>query len=297
MALRALVCTDGSEPSRLTAQMAARLAGPLQLELTLAHALSLRQLEHKMIPDFQLEMIRQGAKRAAEELLKREADFFRAEGVEVSPRLLVGDAGPSVCELAKKEGMDLIVLGRRGHGDLQDILFGSVSNHVVHHSPVPVLVVNKEGPSPAEREQSRPVRVLVGVDGSRTGDRCLDVLAKLARGSGSMEATLINVVNPDRPGLEHLSAQDRFETLQAMHAQAAAVLDAASERLAKLGLVVGTRVEEGSAGRTLCRVYREDGFDLTALGRRGLGELADVLFGSVCHFVLHHCPGHVLIVP
>jgi nucleotide-binding universal stress UspA family protein len=297
MALRALVCTDGSEPSRLTARAAARLARPLKLRVTLAYALNLGKLEYKMIPDFQVEMIREGAKRAAEELLKREADFLRAQGAEVAPRLLVGDAGTAICELAAKEKMDLVILGRRGQGDLQDILFGSVSNHVVHHSPVPVLVVKREGPVPEVGGDTGAVRVLVGVDGSRAGERCLDFLATLAEAALGLEVTLISVVNPDRPGLEHLPAQDRYDALQTMHEEAATLLRGAEGRLRNLGLRVSSRAEEGSAGRTLCRVYQEDGFDIMVLGRRGTGELADVLFGSVCHYVLHHCPGHALVVP
>jgi len=297
MALRALLCTDGSEPSRMTARAAARLAAPLGLEFTLAYALNLRKLEYKMIPDFQVEMIRQGAKRAAEDLLKKEADFLRSQGAEVEPKLLVGDPGPAVCELAKKEGARLVILGRRGHGDLQDILFGSVSNHVVHHSPVPVLVVQREGPLPGDEGGARPVRVLMGVDGSRTAERCLDFVASLAEAAPGLEITLIHVVNPDRPGLEHLSAEARYDALQTMHSQGNELLAAAAERLTRLGFSVATRVEEGATGRTLCRVYREDGFDVVVLGRRGVGELADVLFGSVCHFVLHHCPGHTLVVP
>jgi len=105
------------------------------------------------------------------------------------------------------------------------------------------------------------------------------------------------VVNPDRPGLEHLPPQDRYDALQTMHTEGASLLGAAAQRLAGLGFTVATRVEEGSAGRTLCRVCREDAFDMVILGRRGVGELADLLFGSVCHHVLHHCPGHTLVIP
>ncbi|WP_442949349.1 universal stress protein [Nostoc sp.] len=38
-------------------------------------------------------------------------------------------------------GADLIVLGRRGLKGFAELLAGSVSNHVVHHSPCSVLVV------------------------------------------------------------------------------------------------------------------------------------------------------------
>ncbi|MBE0618871.1 MAG: universal stress protein [Proteobacteria bacterium] len=295
MPLRTLVCTDGSDSSRKTEGLALRLRAPLRLELLLAHVLNLQRLDYKMIPDFQVEMIRQGAKRSAEDLVKRETAFLREQGGEVEPRLLVGVPGPAICDLAQRERLDLVILGRRGHGDLQDILFGSVSNHVVHHCAVPVLVVKKDGP---EVEPGKgPVRLLVGVDDSDASRRCLDYIATLEEARDGIEITLLNVVNPDRAGLEHLPADTRYEALRAMHEEAERLLAPAANRLAQRGFRVLARVEEGSAGRTICRVYSEDAFDVVVLGRRGGGELRDVLFGNVCHFVLHHCPGHALVIP
>ena len=65
-------------------------------------------------------------------------DALRARAV---PRIEVGDAGPIIVWIAEHEGSDVIALGSHGRGVFKRMVLGSVSEHVVHHAPCPVLLV------------------------------------------------------------------------------------------------------------------------------------------------------------
>ncbi len=52
-----------------------------------------------------------------------------------------GDSGPLICEAAKNWSADTILLGRNQKSTLSEILLGSTSNYVLHHTSCSVLVV------------------------------------------------------------------------------------------------------------------------------------------------------------
>jgi nucleotide-binding universal stress UspA family protein len=77
----------------------------------------------------------------AQAILKRYGEEAMSHGVPTETEYQVGEAGHLLCEVAKDWGADLIVVGRRGRTGLAEALLGSVSNHVVHHAPCAVLVI------------------------------------------------------------------------------------------------------------------------------------------------------------
>lgn len=64
-----------------------------------------------------------------------------AAGVKTDFAQTSGSPGQAICNLDRTWGADLIVVGRWGRSGLNELLFGSVSNYVLHHAPCSVLVV------------------------------------------------------------------------------------------------------------------------------------------------------------
>ena len=75
----------------------------------------------------------------------RELDVTAAElglaAAQVAQHLVEGPAGLMICKAATDLGADVVVVGSHGYGLLKRMAIGSVSEYVVHHCDVPVLVV------------------------------------------------------------------------------------------------------------------------------------------------------------
>ena len=74
------------------------------------------------------------------------ADRLVGKGVEVQSMVEIGEPGRKIREIAQRLGADLIIMGTRGRSRLEDMVFGSVVEHVMRHTGCPVLAV----PPPAE---------------------------------------------------------------------------------------------------------------------------------------------------
>ena len=84
----------------------------------------------------------------AEAILRRARDRVPGD-VSVSTILSTDPIEPSLIRQIKDGRHDLVVMGSRGRGAMRSALLGSVSHYVLHHSPVPVLIVHAEAPSSA----------------------------------------------------------------------------------------------------------------------------------------------------
>lgn len=141
MVSKILVPVDGSDASNRTIE--AIIAGKERLSapLTVLHVVNVDKLAYRMIPDFQLDMIRDHARTSGENLLREQTARFAAAGIACAARLEFGSPREAICRIANEEDFDLVILGRRGMGEIRDALFGAVSNYVLHHVHCPVLLI------------------------------------------------------------------------------------------------------------------------------------------------------------
>ena len=144
---KALIATDGSDIACDAAARAKHLLHPT-LDITLLTvvpppvmpvAAPVTGIEAAPIATPETtEELTEAYREEAEASLDRTA---RGLGVDVARRVEYGDPAAEICRVASDEGFDVIVVGSHGSGFMKRVLLGSVSQHLLHHAPCPVLVV------------------------------------------------------------------------------------------------------------------------------------------------------------
>lgn len=82
--------------------------------------------------------------RARREIDEKLAATYRPhvpEGIPLVIAMRIGEAGRQILDYAAEQDVDLIILGRQGAAAMGRILFGNVTQRVLHKATCPVLVI------------------------------------------------------------------------------------------------------------------------------------------------------------
>lgn len=77
----------------------------------------------------------------AEAIVAKAADQLRSAGINVTTKVMRGDAKSAILDDAESWGADLIVMGSHGRRGLERFLVGSVSEAVLRHAHCSVEIV------------------------------------------------------------------------------------------------------------------------------------------------------------
>lgn len=133
-----LVALDGSEQSLLALKYAKELAETHHAKMIMIHAYP-NTSDLRDVPGY--EKLVSQRKNFGQKILDHARNQMGDVSFEVEEDLLEGPAADAVLSVAGTRKADLIVLGTRGMGTLKGVIFGSVSNKVMHYAPCPVMVV------------------------------------------------------------------------------------------------------------------------------------------------------------
>ena len=133
-----LLPVDGSEHARRAADYAVKMA-------TLMNARTLLLNCHRPFP---VQLGEPYFQKAIDKIISQSGELlapFRAlleeQSRDYSEMILEGSPGEKICEVARIEKCELIIMGSRGRSDLTGLFLGSVAHRVLHMAPCPVLII------------------------------------------------------------------------------------------------------------------------------------------------------------
>jgi nucleotide-binding universal stress UspA family protein len=266
-----LALKDRGEVVRLSA-VAAALAGPGS-QVDVAH----------VVPS--------GDFAAADLAVGGAVDLLQTHGLAARGHVdTMGEGGVAgrLAERARASGVEAVVMGSRGLGDVTGVVVGSISHALLAALDVPVLVLPDRAPVPARGLR----RVLVAV-GSE-GDASPALAAVRLLPAAATEVLAVHV--PRRVAL-HAGGSRAGATFLELGETSTAVLATAQKLFKGAGMRIGTSTldREGGVAVAICDTARDWDADLIVLGPRRPGAWEALAGGSTAHGVLHRSDRPVLI--
>lgn len=140
--LKILIPIDGSATALEAVHHALRLAAAgLRARFVLVNVQSEPSL-YEMVTAPDPASIGAVSSAAGEHLLAPAVRLLEQAGLPFEPEIVIGDASHTLVEVIERHGCDAVIIGASRGSALRSVLIGSVSQSLVHDSPVPVTVVH-----------------------------------------------------------------------------------------------------------------------------------------------------------
>ena len=272
--MKVLLAIDGGAPSMQALSLLERVADPGKARITTVMVGA-------------AEPSTEGVDVTKGDVLGSVVSRLQAAGFTAEQRALNGPPASTIVEEITSGGFEVTVLGAGNRSRLGRILMGSVSTKVLHASPTSVLIVNEISDS------SRPVRVVVGTDGSDQAGQAIDQLIGLLDRACKM--TVVSVAEHLMPVISFPIPREGYATSAATPEQEKEWLDAAesvatdaAERLRAAGFDCEIRARLGAPSLQLLEEMDAIEADLVVTGSTGLGALQRATLGSVSDQMVRH---------
>ncbi len=146
-----LLPTDGSKNSERAIKHALSIAKNEQSEIVILNVVDSVYLtglpEEELIAQTEIileeesEKILENVKKIIEESPEMEHD----ESIKITPKTISeGNAADIILKVSEEENIDIVIIASSGKHMLDRFLLGSVTEKVVRHSKIPVMVIPKE---------------------------------------------------------------------------------------------------------------------------------------------------------
>jgi nucleotide-binding universal stress UspA family protein len=283
-----MVPTDGSGFDREAIRVALRIAGKSGAKVRLVRVVSSAKLMESVAPfdgvEPSVEVLENWRNSAQSELEALAAECISTSKADISVDLLDGPIAERLEGYAQGNKFDLIVISSHGRGGMSRLSLGSVTDSLIRHTQIPVLVVKSVPSYLNPRASDTFRRIIVPLDGSTLAEQILPRVRLLAKLEES-DVTLLHVLAPQNQ--LHEERADLTPPWWSRHiAVSKAYLARIEAKMRREGLLVATEVVVGeNVPRAICDYATSQRADLIAIATHGRGGLARMIRGSVADAV------------
>lgn len=140
MFTKILVPVDGSDNSYKALEAALVLSEKLGSNISVVNVMEQVPITHIESEKLLGELL-EAYKKENQEILSKCSDIAHQKGITIKTVLLQGNPAPVILDYSKKENFDLVIMGSRGMGKFKELILGSVSSKIVHHSPCAIMII------------------------------------------------------------------------------------------------------------------------------------------------------------
>jgi nucleotide-binding universal stress UspA family protein len=219
-------------------------------------------------------------------ILEKAASLLPRECGQVSQLLESGTPASVILSMAQNQSVDLIIMGSRGLGAIQEHVIGSVSHRVVTHAPCPVFLI--KGPVAPLKH------ILLPIEHPLDAGWAIEFLSqKPFRGTPLL--TVLHVIPFAQPILPigTLLPDSWKKELQTGSAR---FMKDVADQLTNLGYPVESIVKTGAPSSVIQEQVSRLQPQLVLMGTPGRSPLQRLAHGSVSHATIHHAPCSVLLI-
>jgi nucleotide-binding universal stress UspA family protein len=139
--LKILVPLDNSPSAEKTIKALIALKDKIHGRLTLLHVFGLEKMNYHGVPEIHYEMVQKYSLQAAHDFIEKQKQIFINAGMQAEALVVNGSPRKVICQFADSGEYDLLVIGRHAEGEFRNLLFGSVSNYIMHNAKCPLMVL------------------------------------------------------------------------------------------------------------------------------------------------------------
>lgn len=226
-----------------------------------------------------------------EEYLLTIAEKLRAQGLTVQTELIDQEPAKAIVQQTERDpSIALIVMTTHGRSGLSRWLLGSVAERVLHHAPVPLLLVHANRVPTTDVEPQAYSTIMVALDGSRFAEQALERAQAVAKTSGG--TLLLVAVVPD---VTDDSIQVDID-VQTPGQQASDYLDEQVAALTDQGFKARSLIMHGDPAESIIQTSVSQNADLIVMATHGRSGFRRLWLGSVALRVVRSAERPVLLV-